>query len=711
MELQAASSQLHIVNGLRQTTPAVPGILYQTAPGGMARSKSHEVLLAHLSLTGPLESAAVLAQDLLDALSNRFFKTPGSVTAALRTAVLEVNQLLLRYNLSGVTTKQEGAITCAVMRGSELFTTQAGEATALLGHNFGVERLPPQRPETVTPIGRTAGLDLRFYHHRLQPGDMLLLADPGLAHLPAHTLSPALVDNTVEEGLERLVRLVGQGTARLLLVEFTDEVVEPAAMMTTPTRSGRRLPIPADGRQPQRATTAMEGSPAGRPLPKAAEVEATARQATAGAALGLSKGASWLAQFLARLRPPTEATEEARPGTIAPLLLAILIPLIVALVVTSVYFERGRVASLSQIKQGINNALAIAQQPGQTPDVARQQYNEILRLAAEADGLRPGDSDVQRARQEAITNLDWLDGVTRLVARPFYPYPTDTQLGAVALRGGFNGGVFTLDWATGKVYRHDTDESYVNPVTSDPAVVAFNNQAVGTHIVGQLIDLMWRPKGTATSRDGLAMLDSRGALITFYPSFEDIRAVPLPLASDWRQPVAVATYDERLYVLDVEAEQIWRYFPEGEGFTANDAQRSLAFEGDADLDQVVDFTIYTEDGSVILLYQDGRLRRYVGGRQLWGEVELAENGLLSPLIAPTAVEIVGQGLNSSIFILDPGSGRIVQLSLGGTFLAQYKAQLDTGQELFAAATDLGVIENPLRIFATAGNILYLTTQE
>ncbi|MEW5988527.1 MAG: hypothetical protein AB1791_18010, partial [Chloroflexota bacterium] len=435
------------------------------------------------------------------------------------------------------------------------------------------------------------------------------------------------------------------------------------------------------------------------------------RQATAGAALGLSKGASWLAQFLARLRPPTEATEEDRGGTLAPLLLAVLIPLVVALVVTSVYFERGRVAGLSQIKQGINNALAIAQQAGQSPEMARQQYNEVLRLAAEADSVRPGDSDVQQARQEAITNLDWLDGVTRLVERPFYQYPPDTQLGVVALREGFNGGLFTLDRAAGQVYRHDTDESYTTLTVPDPVVISFNSQAVGSHVVGQLIDLTWRPKGTATSRDGLAMLDSRGALITFYPSFEDIRAVPLPLASDWRQPVAVATYDERLYILDVEAEQIWRYFPEGEGFTANDAQRSLAFEGDADLDQVVDFTIYAEDGSVLLLYRDGRLRRYVAGRLLWGEAELAENGLQSPLIAPTAVEIVGQGLNSSIFILDPGSGRIVQLSLGGTFLAQYKAQLDTGQELFAAATYLAVIENPLRIFATAGNILYLTTQE
>ncbi|MEW5989207.1 MAG: hypothetical protein AB1791_21490, partial [Chloroflexota bacterium] len=237
MDLQAVPSQLYILDGRRQATQAAPGILYQTAPAGLARSKGQETLMAHLSLAGPPETTAVLAQDLLDALSDRFFQTPGSVTAALRTAILEVNQLLLRYSVSGAAAKQEGAITCAVMRGLELFTAQAGEATALLGHNFGVERLPPQQPERLTPLGRTAGLDLRLYHHHLQAGDTLLLADPGLARLPAHTLSPALVDCPVEEGTERLVKLVGGDSARLLLVEFTDEALEPMPETAAVARS------------------------------------------------------------------------------------------------------------------------------------------------------------------------------------------------------------------------------------------------------------------------------------------------------------------------------------------------------------------------------------------------------------------------------------------------------------------------------------------
>jgi hypothetical protein len=61
--------------------------------------------------------------------------------------------------------------------------------------------------------------------------------------------------------------------------------------------------------------------------------------------------------------------------------------------------------------------------------------------------------------------------------------------------------------------------------------------------------------------------------------------------------------------------------------------------------------------------------------------------------------------------MDPGSERLLQFSMGGTFLAQYKANDEQGQELFGRATDFAVIENPLRILVTADNDLYQVTRE
>ncbi len=739
MELQAVTGQLYIINGDVQGTTTVPGLLAQSAPTKTSRGRERDFLFVHLTLSGKPEDTAVLTQDLLDALSRRFYQTTGSVTAALRSSINEANELLLRLNLSGSSPNREGAITCAVLHNDELFMLQAGESLALLGHNFGVERLPKTTPDRITPLGRTAGIDIRYFHHRLHSGDMLLLADPRIAHLPTQSLSQALVDTEIELGLAELRNVVGDDSARLLLIEFTDEapaglpdMVQPSKIREDPLAT---VPQPAPLRDPQnlpaayRAVTPesrrLQPDRPARPTPirgpdipripyvePPIDVEKTARKATSGAALGLSRFTNWLAELLTRLRPRQEAGAGG-PNWALPTLLAVSIPVIVAIVVTGVYLQRGRIKRFADIKVEIGKNLALVDESGEAEDIARSSYNQILLLAAEAETLRPGDAEIDRLRQEALFELDRLNNVTRLNARVYYQYDEKVNLQAVALREGFNGGIFTLDKGSSTVYQHGTDESYMNPTTPSPERIVFGGQTIGSHIVNDIVDLMWRPVGNAVTREGLAMLDRNGALITFYPNFNDLRAVPLGLASDWRLPMSITTFDERLYVLDTGANQIWKYFPDGDGFILKDDERSITFNENPGLDKSVDFAIYSEDGSLIVLYSDGRFRYYDtrSGRIQWDETRLLQNGLSFPFISPTAVELVGKGLNSSIFVADGGSGRIVQISRGGTVLAQYKAIDAEGRELFSQISDLAVAETPLRIFVTAGNTLYLVTQE
>jgi hypothetical protein len=137
----------------------------------------------------------------------------------------------------------------------------------------------------------------------------------------------------------------------------------------------------------------------------------------------------------------------------------------------------------------------------------------------------------------------------------------------------------------------------------------------------------------------------------------------------------------------------------------------LEFDKDPEIESVVDFEIFSEDGSVVLLYGDGRMRRYARGLILWDESDVAANGLEAPMISPTAIKIAGSGLNSSIFVSDPGTGRILQFSLGGTYLAQFRALDESGGELFSQTTDFVVTDNPLRIFSVANNRVYVATLE
>jgi hypothetical protein len=729
-ELHAIIGPLYLIEGNAQETESVPGLLAQPAPPKTARGRNRDFLFMHLSLSGQPADTAVLAQDLLDAISRHYYQSSGSVTAALRQAILEANQLLLRLNLSGSSEVREGAITCAVLRNNELFTVQAGEGVALLGHNFGIERLPPQNPDRITPLGRTAGVDIRFYHHHLQVGDMLLLADPRIAHLPTESMAPALMDTEVDYGLEQLKTAVGDESARLLLVEFSDELAPsfPATPISTtddvpaagtavpppqPRRARSRLPaIPQQNRQPQPE----------RPLPEQAtsvrqtlkpniDLETSARQATSSAAMGLSRFTGWLADVLTRLRPPRSEEEPPQNWTI-PAAIAIVIPLIVALAVGSVYIQRGRGQRFAEIKAEMGQNLGMADAAGDDEAQAAAYYNQVINLAAEAEAIRPSDPEIDRLRQLALTELDRIGDVTRLVARPYHTFDENVNLTAVVLQEGFDGGLFTLDGANSQVFYHPTSEDYLTPA-AEPKTIIFQGKSVLNYVASDIIDIIWRPLGLNVSRDGLAMVDKAGLVLTYHPNLDDTGAVPLGFASDWQFPYAITTFTERLYVLDLGARQIWKYYPEGDGFIQQEDERTLEFSENPSLETAVDLAIYSEDGSLVVIYNDGRLRYYDtrSGRVQWDEAHLLQNGLGSPLVSPTAVEIVGRGLNASIFIADPGSGRIIEVSRGGTVLAQYRASSETGLELFGSISDFAITKSPLRVFVTANNQLYLATQD
>lgn len=744
-DLQAVTGQLYIVDGVMQaveasvgTATAVPGILVQPPPSKTNRSRNRDFLFVHLTLSGNVEETAVLAQDLLDLISHKFYTASGSLTAALRSAIMAANQTLLQRNLTSKETVREGGLTCVVLRQGELFTLQAGETLALLGHNFGIERLPPRTPDHITPLGRTSGLDIRYAHHRLQSGDLLLLADPRISHLPTDTFSDALVDTDIESGLDALIDIVADESARLLMIEFNDDSLLdlPDVVQPRPREGQLVAPTPQPRRNPEavlRPTTGSERRPQpvreGRPAPARdnirtmpaidrQQVEHTARRAGSQAALGLSTFTAWLADLLSRLRPPRTAVtteEEESVSWTWPTLIAILIPVLIAVIVSGVYLERGRVQRLSEIRAEMSQLISQADQVGADSAQARQFYTEALTLAVEAETeVRPGDETVAQLRNIARERLDELEDVTRLSARPYYEFSEGTALTHVVLRDGFNGGIFILDKGNGLVYEYETDDTYLNPLTLEPQARVFNGQAVGTQVVGSVIDIFWRPAGNAVSRDGLAMLDSSGGLLTYQPNLGSTFAVPLDLASEWQAPIAIATFDERLYILDIGAQVIWKYFPNGDDFTANADDRSLAFTEDPDLEQVIDFDIFSQDGGLVLLYRDGRIRYYDtrSGRLEWNETDVLANGLQTPLVAPSSVEIVGRGLNASIFVADPGSGRIVQISRPtGQVLAQYRATGPNGEELFSQITDFAIAETPLRVFVTTGQTLYLAVQE
>lgn len=740
MELQPLTTPLYILNGQTQSGSPPPGVYAQGAPADAARGRARDYLLLHLSLSGSLEETTPLLEALTASLAAAFFQTGGSVTAALRDAITNINQQLLRYNLQAGGVARSGALVCAVLRERELYMAQVGEGLALIGHSFGLERLPPHAPPTLTPLGQSAGLDVRYTHHWLQEGDSLLLMDPRLSYLPTSAFVPALVQARGNRRLEVLSGLLAQQSARLALVEFregirpkqvADEPTIAPGPLVAPARAPVRDPeyivdeIRAHRRRMLHTLAQRERAAADH----AEEIEAAspddaddsdeeesetdgmggnhgltraARQGAAGVVGGLSRLTGGLARLLARLREPGAQDEPEMPAERAvATMLAIIVPILIAIIVAGVYIQRGEVSRLAELRLESKVALDNGQQAERNNEDARPYYLQVLRLAGEADVIRPDDAEIRRLRRQASSALDRLQGITRLAGQTVYQFGDSAELTSLVLRPG--GGFYVLDSANNRLQYLPTDDAYVPVPEAAPEQLLTSNDVVASHVVGRIADLLWRPQGLAVSQDGVAALDANGAIVTYHPAFVTRRAAPLDLASQWRQPVAMAAYLERVYILDPATAQIWRYLPNGDGFTIEAGYQSIVLN---DLAQAVDMTFY-EDGSIILAYQNGHVRRYDSGRELWDETTLLNNGLSTPLVSPRAVKVSGSGLNSSIFIADPGSARIVQVSLAGVVLAEYKAASDAGEELFSQIDDFAVLETPLRLFVVGGRNLTL----
>ncbi len=737
MDLQAVTGQLYIVNGMVRGTTAVPGILAQPAPSRTARGRERDFLFVHLTLTGQAEETAVLAQDLLDSISRYFFQTSGSVTAALRQAITHANQQLLRLNLSGSGTPlREGALTCAALHHGELFTVQVGESIAMVGHTYGIERLSSKPAERNTPLGQSRGLDMRFTHQRLQDGATLLLADPRMAPFSTNAFEDILVDTQVEDGLDKLTDLLSNESARLLLVEFADEktAINIPDAIHTPIESGEPLAvIPQPRREPRQSestpTSNEERRPQRpmrkRPLSKSEpirsispaslnlDIENKARHATAQAAMGLSRFTAWLVTVLERLRT-TRENEEPIGNLILPALIAIIVPLIIGGVVTGVYLQRGRVQQLTQVKSEMALNLGLGDQAADADqeESARELYNQVLTLAemAEAD-LRPGDIEVARLRSEARARLDALNEVVRLTGNVLYEYEEEVELTAVVLT---EGSLFTLDSANGVVYEHPIDGEF-NLTSSTPLLHPVNSgQVIGTHVIGQIIDMMWRPEGSAVSREGLALLDSNGALLTLHAPYVDTQTAVLGLSSEWQQPTAMTTYNERLYILDNGTAQIWKYYPSNDQFDVKPDERTIGLTDPLNLEQAADIGIYAVDGSLVVVYETGQIRYYDtrANRRQWDETILqGQENFRTPLGRLTAVKLVGPGIVMSIYVADAGNGRLLRLTRDGNFQDQFQATGPNNEEMLLNITDFAIAENPLRIFAVSGNQLLLAEEE
>jgi len=197
------------------------------------------MLFVLVDLRGP---APLPYRDLVDRIEAAYWRTPGTVTSALRAALAIANDWLMDRNVQlEVADRLRAGVSCAVLREAEVWIAQAGPAAAYVAHHGQVERFPA-RQVAAPAMGASRGVEVRFSRAALSPGDVLLLCDSATAERTTdQAIAEAIVYTGVQAALQNLEKLAGSNDLIALVIEGAAERKTKAAIQP-PQPSGRAAP-------------------------------------------------------------------------------------------------------------------------------------------------------------------------------------------------------------------------------------------------------------------------------------------------------------------------------------------------------------------------------------------------------------------------------------------------------------------------------------
>ena len=705
--LDAIVGELALLEGRRQSDLTHVTVL--TPPRRAPADRRDETLFAFLDLGGG--GTGALARVMLEKLSQVYWHAAGPVTSALRQAVGVVNDHLLEENrLLAAGQRRQGGLVCAVLREDNLYLAQIGPAKALLAQGTGTTQIPTESttdatlltPPTRLPLGVSRGLDIHFSHSYLSAGDrMLLTGESWSREVPVEMLTQALETGGDAKGIMRaLEQKVGQATFSALIVEWASDVAIHAPVEVLPSTAGMDPP-PATGAPEadmrvelweDAVSTDHEGQRrrfpnplSGLTLPR--EQLDRAWQGLRKAGMALSSGAHTL---LTRVLPEPEPEPPPRrrrrvsaenvPVMVA---IAVAIPLLVAFVVVTFYLQRSESARREGLMRQAQEAIEAARQADES--AARERWGEALVAAQEALGAAPDDAEVVALRNEARDILNALDRVFYPQLNLLWDYGPgqDRRLAAARLQ------VYVLDAEQDQVTRHTLDQE---SATADPlTLVAYRGERVGDAIVDELLDVVWLEAGGGWGRDVLLILTGDHQILQYNLSW-GVSWVPFDLGLAHVNGRVMQPFDGKLYVLDPEHSQVWRFPTTGEGFGPPEGYFAAAAP---DLSAAVDMVI---DGAVYVLLKDGRIYKFFGGEaQPFQPV-----GLPQSLGNPVALAVEGDAAGGALYVADADARAIVALDKNGQFIHQIKAEGD----VWAGLEALDIEENSRTLYALATGRLY-----
>lgn len=683
-------SSIHVVNG--EELGDTPQVSLQMS--GKRTTHSGETLLIFLDL--PNASPAACA-DIARTLNDAYERAPGGLTSALRLAINLANDRIIQLN-KGVPPNQrlEGSISCALVTAESIIIAQAGPAIAFARADSGAfEVIAPYAESSIAQVvGVNPSVDVQFNNFFAQPGDVYVLT--GLRSTVG--VSDALISACMAKGDARMVAgylNANVKRGRMIGVALSVDVAPDAPAASSSKVAAPRLTrtaasgstSPASSPPATRAIAATDASPiparpALRPALRSEAVRASVNQA----ARSIQRSLSALGGRLLPQEGPVEAEQRARTITFLLAAIAVLIPIAVAVLVTVLYFQFSGEAERLQLH---SQAWAKVEAAMAAPDeaLAKQRWSEALAAMADYEQKSEDAVTFGEARAMARARLDEINRVTRV--RPIYLAElegnTPRRIAASAL------GVYVLNAAehSAEYYVLNTDRT---GIAGKKVAITFSK---GLTTSVPLADIAWATTNANRWRTEGAVLFSNTQIYEY--SSATGRASPLPIPADAdATPVQVQAgelYNNTVYLLDTGAGQIWRYPLAGNALGRGNAYFRAPYNP---LRESLDFAI---DGAVYVLQRNGAVLKYFNRQP----VQFAVTGLPEPLNRVVAIAASGNDPNrGSLYLLDAGTGSVVELNKSGQFVRQYRGE---GEE-FLDAQDMTLDGTSNTLYIVAGNRLF-----
>ncbi|MCZ7544692.1 MAG: hypothetical protein M5R40_14745 [Anaerolineae bacterium] len=431
------------------------------------------------------------------------------------------------------------------------------------------------------------------------------------------------------------------------------------------------------------------------------DVRKQLRAAGAGVARGVAAVTGGLNRFL-DVFFPEPAADGTGPRISTPLAAGatVLIAVVVTVVVVGLMLRNYGRDSCEDFVLMAEEEAAVAKTLTGHPAEAREAWEAVaLHLSQAAEVCPPTDRRPAAALDEARGFIDEYDQVVR-------PRPAVTQLrtfpaGAALIAPVLHApDVYTLDVANVALYRDQLMDNGYQLLEENSKPVLSRGDTVEGYAIERLVDIEWLEEGSVRTRNVLVALEPTSGIIVAYSPTLPPQAIALSGWEQWANPIAIAAWGGNIYILDPDADQVWRYrvAQDTGDYTAPPERYFEDINTNPDLAGAIDMAI-DDQGNVYILFADGKVSKFWGGEAQ----EFNLIGLPLALEDARSMYLDSGPFAQALYLVDAGNESIFETTLRGNFAYHYRP---ANPETFVDMHGIHVRAGTGDVYLTAQNALY-----